>query len=680
MASELADLRSRGGDVERLRALALTDRAALAGSLKELGFAKMGQRLRVERALTDQPEGEGVTPQASAPPAEAQSLWESISAQSKAATSMGSLEESFAVSTGSGPSRPSASEPQRGPETDRNVLAASASSGGEPRSHHPVETRRAAEVQQEAGSTTPRSVASDGGPSEPPSRAAAASEDTKADIYRQRGNVAFARHDLVAAERWYGRAIDIEPGNVHVLNNLAACCLSAKPARPAEAMGWLRSLLRADPSNVKGGLRAGRACLLLGELREAEASFEAVGSRLRAARPCAEPRYAPPPAAAGSGSSSGASRLCGDPTPEAEAASRAAEGAKEARRLLEHATRCLPLARAGRTDEALYLARAVTRCCTHSALGPRRVVAVLEAAGRLGEAERECAEARRRFEHDGELAVAAARLHCARGGDADGAEALLEAVARARPEESGGVAAALQGLREARRAKAAGNAAYAAAQHEEAAALYSRGIEADAARCLSSQLLANRALARLRAGRPREALLDCDEALALAAEGGAEPTRLKLLLRRAECHVELRQLQSARRDYEAILSHDADCAAAREGLQRCGSGGVGGGGGGGGDGAGGGDGGCEAAEDPYEVLGVARDASAAQIKQAYHKAALRCHPDKIQGSDEEKAAAEHAFKRISLAHALLSDPAQRRLHDAGAQGLSGGRRAPAYAG
>ena len=55
--------------------------------------------------------------------------------------------------------------------------------------------------------------------------------------------------------------------------------------------------------------------------------------------------------------------------------------------------------------------------------------------------------------------------------------------------------------------------------------------------------------------------------------------------------------------------------------------------------------------------------------------------DKIQGSDEEKAAAEDAFKRISLAHALLSDPAQRRLHDAGAQGPSGARRAqPAYAG
>ena len=660
MLSELDELRSRGGDVDRLRTLAHTDRAALATSLKELGFAKMGQRMRVERALTDQPEG--VAPQTSAPPAEAQSLWESISAQSKAATSMGSLDESFAVSTGSGPSRPS----ERARETADTVRAASASSDRGPEPHR-----------HEAESTLPHSVASDGGSSEPPSTAVA-SEDSKADIYRQRGNVAFARHDLVAAERWYGRAIAIEPGNLHVLNNLAACCLSAKPARPAEAMGWLRSLLRADPSNVKGGLRAGRARLLLGELREAEAAFEAVGSRLRAARPCAEPRYVPPPPdAAPSGSASGAAaRLCGDPpTPEAEAASRAAEGAKEARRLLEHATRCLSLARAGRADEALYLARAVSRGCTHGALGPRCVVAVLEAAGRLGEAERECGEARRRFEHDGELAVAAARLHCARGGDADGAEALLEAAARARPGEGGQAAVALEGLREARRAKAAGNAAYAAAKHEEAAALYSRGLEADGARCLSAQLLANRALARLRAGRPREALQDCDEALALAAEGGAESTHLKLLLRRAECHLELRQPQSARKDFEAVLRHDPDCAAAREGLQRCGSGGGGDGGGGGGDGAG------EAAEDPYEVLGVARDASAAQIKQAYHKAALRCHPDKIQGSDEEKAAAEHAFKRISLAHALLSDPAQRRLNDAGAQGPSGARRAqPAYAG
>ena len=54
----------------------------------------------------------------------------------------------------------------------------------------------------------------------------------------------------------------------------------------------------------------------------------------------------------------------------------------------------------------------------------------------------------------------------------------------------------------------------------------------------------------------------------------------------------------------------------------------------------------------YEALGITRDASAAEAKKAFHKLALRLHPDK------NKQPLAEAFKRVEEAHRTLSD---RRL-------------------
>lgn len=59
---------------------------------------------------------------------------------------------------------------------------------------------------------------------------------------------------------------------------------------------------------------------------------------------------------------------------------------------------------------------------------------------------------------------------------------------------------------------------------------------------------------------------------------------------------------------------------------------------------------------PYEVLGVARDASDADIKQAHRRLARRFHPDV---SKEENA--EEMFKLVQRAYDILSDP-DRRAH------------------
>lgn len=64
-------------------------------------------------------------------------------------------------------------------------------------------------------------------------------------------------------------------------------------------------------------------------------------------------------------------------------------------------------------------------------------------------------------------------------------------------------------------------------------------------------------------------------------------------------------------------------------------------------------------KDYYDVLGVSRGASDADIKTAYRKLAKQYHPDKNQG--DEKSA--ERFKEIGEAYAVLNDPEKRKLYD-----------------
>ena len=63
--------------------------------------------------------------------------------------------------------------------------------------------------------------------------------------------------------------------------------------------------------------------------------------------------------------------------------------------------------------------------------------------------------------------------------------------------------------------------------------------------------------------------------------------------------------------------------------------------------------------DPYQVLGVGRDASADEIKNAYRRLARQYHPDVNPGDPK----AESVFRRVSLAYDVLSDPDKRRDYD-----------------
>lgn len=65
--------------------------------------------------------------------------------------------------------------------------------------------------------------------------------------------------------------------------------------------------------------------------------------------------------------------------------------------------------------------------------------------------------------------------------------------------------------------------------------------------------------------------------------------------------------------------------------------------------------------DPYSVLGVSKDTSAADLKKTYRKLAMKLHPDQNPG-DEEIA---EKFKEVSAAYALLSDEKMRARYDRG---------------
>ena len=83
-------------------------------------------------------------------------------------------------------------------------------------------------------------------------------------------------------------------------------------------------------------------------------------------------------------------------------------------------------------------------------------------------------------------------------------------------------------------------------------------------------------------------------------------------------------------------------------------------------------------KDYYKILGVDRNASEDEIKNAYRKEALRWHPDRhANDSEDKKKEAEEKFKEIAEAYAVLTDPEKKKMYDTygtvdGQPGFSGG--------
>ena len=86
--------------------------------------------------------------------------------------------------------------------------------------------------------------------------------------------------------------------------------------------------------------------------------------------------------------------------------------------------------------------------------------------------------------------------------------------------------------------------------------------------------------------------------------------------------------------------------------------------------------------DYYEVLGVSRTVTEAELKVAYRRAAAKHHPDRNPGNVAE---AEVAFKECKEAYEVLSDASKRRAYDqhghaAFEHGMGGGNAGPGFGG
>lgn len=78
------------------------------------------------------------------------------------------------------------------------------------------------------------------------------------------------------------------------------------------------------------------------------------------------------------------------------------------------------------------------------------------------------------------------------------------------------------------------------------------------------------------------------------------------------------------------------------------------------------------ADDPYQILGVAKTASQDDIRKAYRKLAKELHPDLRPGDKS----AEERFKKVSAAYAVIGDADQRARFDRGEIDASGAEKPP----
>lgn len=305
---------------------ASSDRRALLALLKQRGVAKMGERMRLASAIArlaaeSEAKGRQSSPQ---PPAENHDFWASISHQSAQSvgleldgpdvfgrSSLYAADASLASHCASTPHPTSesvshcASAPHPTSESvgvppfeqsdhlhpgagGDGVLEGLVSAGGMEagtsyQNCSEDEMEEAPVLLEKRSSTYPTSEAS----------ALSFACEEKAHAFRERGSVAFRRHDFSTAIKWcdsdcctlvlrdavlllirtrwhrYEKASSLQPEDAEIRNNLAACALSLSPPQPQAALQWLAPVMEKQPADVKALLRAARASILLGQVSAA---------------------------------------------------------------------------------------------------------------------------------------------------------------------------------------------------------------------------------------------------------------------------------------------------------------------------------------------------------------------------------------------------------------------------
>ena len=162
-----------------------------------------------------------------------------------------------------------------------------------------------------------------------------------------------------------------------------------------------------------------------------------------------------------------------------------------------------------------------------------------------------------------------------------------------------------------------------------------------------SIILTNRALCLKKQGKNMEALKDVDQAIQY------NPNYSTAYIRRALIYEELKMFDDAKSDLSKAKELDPRNSKIdgymNEANQK-----------------------AEQARnrDYYQILGINRNATAAEIKKAYRKLALKYHPDRNSESEQTKKVAQRKFQDVSDAYSVLSDPKKKEMFDQGIDPLN----------
>ena len=189
------------------------------------------------------------------------------------------------------------------------------------------------------------------------------------------------------------------------------------------------------------------------------------------------------------------------------------------------------------------------------------------------------------------------------------------------------------------RMKEEGNTHFKSGRYQQALDVYTSALEVDPGnKGTNSKILNNRAMSYSKLRKWQPAIQDCDKAIALdPSYTKARKTRAKALGEGGDWDEAVRAYKQIQEQHPDEPGIGKDVRHAEMELKK------------------------SKRKDYYKILGVEKEASEREIKQAYRKMAVVHHPDKNPDDPE----AEGRFKDIQEAHECLSDAQKRERYDSG---------------
>jgi len=422
-----------------------------------------------------------------------------------------------------------------------------------------------------------------------------------AEAFKASGNKYFKAKDYANAIREYTKAIEADPKNATYYNNRAAAYISANSF--TAALEDAKTADELDPKNPKVLHRLARVYTNLGRPDEALAVYEQI-------------------------------------TPAASAKDKApaiqmATHIKQARQQLEDSTSGSMIIHAlDQAEKGLGFGVPRPR---KWALMRGEAYLKMGNVNALGDAQNVAMTLLRSNSRDPEALVLRGRILSAQG---EGEKAIqhFRSALECDPDFKNAIKY-LRMTQKLERTKEEGNTLFKTGKYKDAIEKYTAALEIDPTqRVTNSKILQNRALCYLKVKEFKPAVADCTKALELdPSYTKARKTKAKAMGADGDWEEAVRELKNIQETNPSEPGIAGEIRNAELELKK------------------------SKRKDYYKILGVDKEAGESEIKKAYRKGALTCHPDKNPGDEE----AAERFKDIGEAYETLSDPAKRQRYDSG---------------